>query len=359
MMAQHHGNHFMKSKFRVLAINLIIFISFCLLLEIGYRLVLLNSTCHNYSCDFDLISKLKNKLYRESSNIGFVSFDDKFGYIPTPGFNMRVNYPNLGWNDVKVTINEFGYRITPKTNNESNILVGGDSFAFGDQLSDEDTWAWCLASRTKRNVDNTAVFAYGGLQALLRMEDASRKKNYSTAILSILLGEDFKRDKYFYYGGFPRPSLSNVNGHFRIDYPNTNSIEFNARFGIVNHLASISYVVNDIYNFSMQNYKGSYLYFEYNQNSPSVDDVVKYVIDRYSKLDVKTKYVLFAYNGDANTADQIADKESVYRYARNKDIIVIDPYLSLTKYPKDVIWSGHYTLIGANVICDELTGVMH
>jgi hypothetical protein len=58
------------------------------------------------------------------------------------------------------------------------VLVVGDSFTFGDQVSDDETWPACLEATLHRGVDNGGVFGYGAAQALRRALLKLNEKKY-------------------------------------------------------------------------------------------------------------------------------------------------------------------------------------
>ena len=66
--------------------------------------------------------------------------------------------------------------------NKSNkvVLTVGDSFTFGDQVSDKDTWQSCLNDKESRYFFiNGGVGGYGILQSILRAEElSSNNKKY-------------------------------------------------------------------------------------------------------------------------------------------------------------------------------------
>jgi hypothetical protein len=89
----------------------------------------------------------------------------------------------------------------------SDILAVGDSFTFGAQVSDNETWPACLERKLGRGVDNGGVVGYGAAQALRRASLKLAEKNYSHIVFSILMGDDSVRDRLSYYYGFPKPAL--------------------------------------------------------------------------------------------------------------------------------------------------------
>jgi hypothetical protein len=114
-----------------------------------------------------------------SKSIGLTRFDDRLGFVPREGFNAVVNEPDWGYTDVKITITSEGFRLNNigMVPNVTNVLVVGDSFTFGSQVSDNETWPACLERKLNRGVDNGGVSDYGAAQSLLRASLKLEKKN--------------------------------------------------------------------------------------------------------------------------------------------------------------------------------------
>ena len=98
-----------------------------------------------------------------------VSYDPELGWVPRAGFSSDRNV----WKR-KVTITANGLR----TNGSSEasrgarpILAVGDSFTFGDEVTDTETWPSHLERRLGRPVLNAGVFAYGLDQTVLRARE--------------------------------------------------------------------------------------------------------------------------------------------------------------------------------------------
>jgi hypothetical protein len=66
-------------------------------------------------------------------------------------------------------------------------VVVDDSFTFGDQVSDDETWPACLEATLHRGVDNGGVFGYVAAQALRRALLKLNEKKYEHLVLSILV----------------------------------------------------------------------------------------------------------------------------------------------------------------------------
>ena len=101
----------------------------------------------------------------------FVSFDPDLGSLPIPGFsNENIDLPRWPKN-TKVSINNIGFRDNDNEDLEfsenNRILIIGDSFAFGDQVSNNQTWASCIERKLKIRTDNGGVGGYGVAQSIL------------------------------------------------------------------------------------------------------------------------------------------------------------------------------------------------
>ena len=85
------------------------------------------------------------------------------------GFVLRPGYAADG-----VTYDLHGHRLTPAPAGtvlaEPPVLVVGDSYAHGDEVSDGETWAALLQPMTGRRTVNAGVSGYGLDQTVLRAE---------------------------------------------------------------------------------------------------------------------------------------------------------------------------------------------
>jgi hypothetical protein len=113
-------------------------------------------------------------------------FDPELGWIPNQGV----------WEDANSAAGNFTYTIL-KDGIRSNgsgeapdppeaILAVGDSFTFGDEVSDRETWPSQLEKLSGRRVINGGVFAYGIDQAFLRLKRLLRRYRPSTVIFSFI-----------------------------------------------------------------------------------------------------------------------------------------------------------------------------
>jgi hypothetical protein len=115
--------------------------------------------------------------------------DDVLGYVPRPGFASAANR----WG-VMVSIDQDGLRRNgdaPRLPGRG-VLAVGDSFTFGDQVADADTWPAVLERRLQRPVWNGGVFGYSFAQTALRAEQLLPRLAADTLVVS-LIPDDVKR----------------------------------------------------------------------------------------------------------------------------------------------------------------------
>jgi len=138
----------------VLASLVLIFV----ILEIGTRV---------YTGNYEFNNVLEDYLHITMSAYP-TQFDERLGWVSKKSKSVH---------DVAnstITINEGGIRsngtnkISAATDNQRPILAVGDSYTFGYEVSDDQTWPAILERLTGRKVINAGVIAYGMDQSLLR-----------------------------------------------------------------------------------------------------------------------------------------------------------------------------------------------
>jgi|1186.fasta_scaffold67093_2 hypothetical protein len=101
-----------------------------------------------------------------------------------PEFLARAYDPVLGWDNVPgehriqacdgrpvtVTIRPDRSRRTPAVVGGPEVLLVGDSYTYGDEVGDEETFAWRLSERLGVAVANHGVQGYSPVQAMLKLE---------------------------------------------------------------------------------------------------------------------------------------------------------------------------------------------
>lgn len=130
-----------------------------------------------------------------------VQFDAQLGWIPKIGYSATSNK----WG-TQVTILDYGVRSNGNNTVEKTppVLVVGDSFTFGDEVSDHETWPAILEQRLDKKVINAGVFAYGVDQSYLRLKSLLPVYSPDAVVFSFIL-EDILRAEYSVALGVQKP----------------------------------------------------------------------------------------------------------------------------------------------------------
>ena len=193
------------------------------LLELGLRV---------YTSEYGLQNflEVKRNLFRAAYPS---EFDRELGWVP-----MKGQHPDNVWN-TEVSILEDGIRSNEKNGlaNESAetgqvVLAVGDSFTFGDQVSNEKTWPAILARMSAARVINGGVFGYGIDQSYLRMLDLAAKYRPDAIIFSFI-PDDIKRCELSERTSAPKPyfeisdagELVLMNEHMPSHFPSESSLD--------------------------------------------------------------------------------------------------------------------------------------
>ena len=121
-----------------------------------------------------------------------VKFDPELGWIPNPG-----QYKIISKYKERVTILESGIRSNgfPGKNfadNAHKILVVGDSFAYGDHVSDTETWPSFLEQATNNKVLNGGVAGYSLTQIVFRADKLLKYFKPDYLIISFIPDDLFR-----------------------------------------------------------------------------------------------------------------------------------------------------------------------
>lgn len=150
----------MKNTFLNILLILVSTLLTLIALELGVRI---------FSGDFGTRNFREQKiaLFRSAYP---AAFDATLGWVPKAGFNSRDNI----W-ATKVNILPHGIRANGQSFNVATppsrpIVTVGDSFTFGDQVSDDETWPAHLEQLSGVPVINGGVFGYGIDQSYLRAQ---------------------------------------------------------------------------------------------------------------------------------------------------------------------------------------------
>ncbi|MBI3559521.1 SGNH/GDSL hydrolase family protein [Candidatus Gottesmanbacteria bacterium] len=152
------------------------------------------------------------KNYTKSAPFEF-SFDM---FDPLLGWRTKPNIANGLTGTARLTTNAKGIRALKdytydKPAGTTRILLLGDSFTFGEEVSDEEVYA-NLLEHTLPNTEviNTAVHGYGTDQMLLSLQQEGVKYHPDIVILGFI-GEDMDRN-VLSFRDFAKPKYEIVNG---------------------------------------------------------------------------------------------------------------------------------------------------
>mgnify|MGYP003393996427 CR=1 FL=1 len=187
----------LNKNYRNLAINLLLVIGSVF---IGFILVELIARPHNL--------KFENFILKDGGDLVHKFYRKLFRYDPDLGWLPISNVSVAKW-DGQVTITDDGIRsngVPSDLDNDISILALGDSFTFGDEVSDDETWPSFLEQLTHTKVYNAGVSSYGLDQIILRLEKERLIKKYHPQVIILsTLADDIQRCLQTIRHGDPKP----------------------------------------------------------------------------------------------------------------------------------------------------------
>ncbi|MDI6742729.1 MAG: hypothetical protein QMD11_08310 [Smithella sp.] len=129
-------------------------------------------------------------------------FHETLGWIPQPDYKGVNNIWGTEVTILKNGIRSNGNNINPKSSDI--VVVVGDSFTFGDEVSDTETWPSRLEKLLNKPVVNAGVLAYGTDQIYLRLKFLLTQYKPKTIIFSFI-HQDIKRSEYTISYGLNKP----------------------------------------------------------------------------------------------------------------------------------------------------------
>lgn len=120
-------------------------------------------------------------------------YDPELGYVPRPGAATA----NVWGKRVVITDDRLRSNGPGPPPRGEPVLVVGDSFAFGDEVNDEETWPAQLQKEIGRPVLNGGVFGYGLDQIVLRAERLLDRTGARTLVVAFV-ADDVRRCEYVY-----------------------------------------------------------------------------------------------------------------------------------------------------------------
>lgn len=288
----------------------------------------------------------------------------------------KVNYQKLNfprWSpDANITINRFGFRENDnnikKYINNKKILVTGDSFTFGSQVSNNETWPSYLENFLKIKVFNGGHPGYGTGQSIRRASILSKNEKFDYFIWSVIFN-DFNRDKNFKF-------ILEIDGKlkfnkFKKNY-SSNKLIRNKTFYLT--LKEFFFTVYLIDREILEKVKEKFLKSKKNQKSfspilkgsldYSVEEQVQFLLKEFLKIEIDNKYILLQHTDfSKNTGQKLISarkkmyddkyKTILFKYAKEYGIKIIDTQLvfeNMSEKQKRLMWLDHHTPIGNEFI---------
>lgn len=199
---QYDDNRFhMKRILQNTLLVLASMLAFSLVLEAGMRI-----HTGNYSFENTLENHLRITMARYP-----VKYDELLGWVSKEGVSGHES------SSMRITILEGGIRsngnnaIGQNPPGQRPILAVGDSYTFGYEVRDEETWPAILEDLTGRRVINGGGFAYGMDQSLLRARQLIDRYQPDTVIYSFI-PNDIWRNQISARSGVNKPYFDIQNG---------------------------------------------------------------------------------------------------------------------------------------------------
>lgn len=116
-------------------------------------------------------------------------YDPYLGWIPREGYSISKDKWGARITVLKNGIRSNGSETIQEATAPAAILAVGDSFTFGGQVSDSDTWPAFLEKMSGKKVVNGGVNSYGLDQIFLRANELIKKYKPDILILSCYVGD--------------------------------------------------------------------------------------------------------------------------------------------------------------------------
>ncbi len=169
-----------------------------LVLELGARLLLRGSWFLTHWPNLVLLEAEGHR------NPCMFMHDDTLGYVPEPACTGPEHSHNAD-----------GLRAMPPAPADSPaaplILVSGNSYAYSDEVKDDETWAAYLQGMVHRHIENGGVPGYGLDQSVLRTEQLAKKMKPGMIIFAFI-ADDLQRSEMSRLFSSEKPYFTIANG---------------------------------------------------------------------------------------------------------------------------------------------------
>lgn len=286
-----------------------------------------------------------------------VAHDQTLGWIPRPSYSTDDNV----WG-TQVTIDRQGFR----TNGEPGerlreqapeIIAFGDSFTFGDEVSDRETWVAYLEQLLNRRVLNAGVFGYGLDQIYLRARETLPNYQARVVVFS-LIPEDISRCGFSEKSGVYKPFFRILDNDLvleNVPVPEPKEVEMDFFRRVFGH----SWTVHSI----MKKVKREYWYqgvWSSTLAHEEADSVAKLLIERCCAMASESgavPVILLQYSGNLEGRDRMF---RLTDELAGEGAVVLDTYDLLAGISRDDperfggLFEGHMTPEGNHLVADYL-----
>jgi hypothetical protein len=292
-------------------------------------------------------------------------YDPLLGHVAKPGVH-------AGRSGTTVTINVDGIRsnaVTGQLPSRPIILAAGDSFTYGDQVNDRDTWPAQLESSLGLRTVNAGVFGYGLGQITLMAERQVARLMPDLLIVGII-PDDIDRAELAVRTGIAKPTFFPAADGLRLVTAEQNQPEV-ARY---RHLEKISVVLRAVFGHSFLVHNAMFrLAPEYwlskrlsvRAHSEGVAVGCR-LLARLGKLPVAHKVLLVQYPAqDIILGRRPASAEAVLDCVGRVEFKIVDTFAPLrATYEKSIgafsdLYVGHMSPAGNRLVAGLLADVVN
>jgi len=286
-----------------------------------------------------------------------MAYHSSLGWIPKPG--------RFG-SDWTSNVDASGLRSNGKSISSPcrPILAVGDSFTFGDEVEDNETWAAYLEEILNKRVLNAGVGAYGIDQAVLRAELLLDEYHPDVVILSFI-SDDINRTEFssYPYGRGWKPYFEFANGSLSLRNVPVPEKPAPRRFQTLRRVLGYSFLANAVLRRTAPRWW---------QNLPVVEPIhnegENVSVDLLTRLDGLTKdrggqfiAIALATNGRVGGNARLPN---VIKRAREKGIQVLDLSTETLKLRPDQLQrlfrpAGHYSPAMNRWIADHIAAFLY
>ena len=289
-----------------------------------------------------------------------VQFDPSLGWIPKIGYSTTDNK----WS-TRVTIVDHGVRSNGNGENEildkTPILAVGDSFTFGDEVSDSETWPAILERLLQKKVINAGVFAYGIDQTFIRLNMLLKIYAPDTIIFSFI-PHDIGRAAYSTAMGANKPYFK-VSNSTLILMNSPVKIASTRPIPILHRILGYSYLIHKLMMrlnpiWWIQGYK-----WNENRTDATGEEIACLILQELKAIarqkEIRNVYVLIQYHADLYPSLQ-SRVDRVKACIDTEAITIIDlksPLLEVKKLTPErynAFFRGHMTYEGNYFVAENI-----